>query len=139
MDRVGEEALRHVLQERAEKNLRIDAIELDVAGFDLLQCVVLQLGRKLVEGFAACLRLAMLVERGERLAIELGRRQRRLRPLLFRALGERPKLVEAAGRTVRPLQLAVDEDRATRILATGGLRIGRNDAIDDRLHGAGFV
>ena len=44
MDGIGEEAFRHVLQQRAEKALRVDAVEFDLAGFDLLQRVVLLLG-----------------------------------------------------------------------------------------------
>src|SRR5690242_11507893 len=83
---IGEESLGHVLQQRAEKGLRIDAIEFDVAGFKLLQRVVLLLGRKLIEGLAALVRLAILGECGKALAIELRRRQRRLWPLLFRPL-----------------------------------------------------
>src|SRR6185312_4830443 len=119
--------------------LRIDTVEFDLAGFDFLQGVVLLLGGELIEGLAAAIRLAILVERGEALAIMIGRRERRLRPLLFGALGERPELVEACGLAVGALELAVDEDGAAGILAAWRFRIRRDDAIDDRLHDAGFV
>ena len=123
----------------SKKPWRIDAVELDLAGLDLLEHIILLVGRKLREFLSAKTRRAMLVEAGQALAIEFGRRLRRLRPLLLGALGMRPELVEPVAGSVRSLQLAIDEDSAAGLLAARSLRVGWNDPVHDRLDRAGFI
>jgi len=136
---IGEKAFRNILQQRVEEALRIDAVESDLAGLDLFQHVVLLIGGKIGKALAAMTGLAMLVERRQPLAIELGRRQLRLRALLFAALDERTGLVQPLGRTVRSFQLPVDEHGAAGVLSSWRLRIRRNDAVGNGFHRARLV
>src|SRR3546814_20800074 len=74
------------LKQRLEEYGRVDLLELDGAGLQVLQQPVLFGGRKLREGAAAELPVDMPADRGARDAVELRRGQRQLVPLLGRAL-----------------------------------------------------
>lgn len=79
VDGIGEEALRHILQQDIEETLRIDAVEPDFTRLDPLQRVVLLSGRQLFEAGTET-GPAILIEGGEPFPVEFGRRQRRCGP-----------------------------------------------------------
>src|SRR5258708_19740519 len=84
-------------------------------------------------------RLTVFIERGESVAIARCRAFRRLRALLLRSRHEGWSGVEAVGPAVGAGQLAIDKYAAARVLAAGGLWIGRNDAVADRLDAPAFI
>lgn len=71
VDRIREEAFRYIFQECVEKTMGVDFVELGLAGFDLLQYIILLVRRKLREGFTAVARLAVFIETRQALSIKL--------------------------------------------------------------------
>src|SRR5262249_49365734 len=138
VERIGEKALLNELERFVEECLAVGAIELDLVGLEPAENRILLIIGQIRERLAAELRRAVAIERGEAIAYRARRSALVLRPLLLRALHEGRTDVVAVRLAVGPGELPVDEDGATHVLAAGCLRVGRNEAVGDRLHGAPF-
>ena len=119
--------------------LAVEAVELERAVLEPPDHVVLLLVGQRCEGLAAEFLAAGGIESGQRLAILLRDGQRRLRALLLGAFLERPHHVEGFVAAVGTGKLPVDEHRTAAILAARRLRIGRDEAIDERFDRRRFV
>ena len=122
-----------------EKRLTVDAFEFDLAVLEGLQKIVLFLVGQIGETFALIFRLAILIERGESIAVGRGRPLRGLRALLLRAVHEWRLIVVAFGAAIGSGKLSIDEHGTTGIFPAGRLGIGRNDAVRKRLDRARFI
>src|SRR5262249_19757497 len=133
VDRVGEETVLRVLEDELEELGPVGAFELEGAVLEAGDHLILFGIGKPRERPVRELVLARAVERGERLAVVLRRRDRRLLALLLGALLERPAHVTPLVAAVRAGKLPIDVHGAARILAAGRLRIGRDQPVDHGL------
>ena len=122
-----------------EERLAVDALELDLAAFEAFEQLVLVGVGELGERLAGVVGAAIAVERGEAVAIYFGDVAFRLRAVILGRLHERRAVVETGILAVGAGQLPVEIDGAAGVLAAGGFRIGRDDAVGDRLDGAAFI
>src|SRR5277367_6846110 len=124
IDRIGEKTGLSVGENELEEFLAIDAFKLERAVFQALDGFVFLRVGEIDKGPVAEFGAAGGVERRERLAIVLRRRDRRLQPLLFGAVLEWAAHIEAFEPAGRPGELAVDIDGTAAVLAAGGQIIG---------------
>src|SRR5438105_3363843 len=127
VDRIGEEAFDGVVEKQAEEKSRRHRLERKLALFERMQHLVLLRGGELVEGFAVLLR-ARRIDVGNRGAVGLLRRERRLIALLRRAFGVRSLAVHLRHRAPAAEELLVDEIGDARLLRPGAEFIGGNEA-----------
>jgi hypothetical protein len=130
--------LPRIERDELEKNLAVDALELDLLILETLQDLVLAFGVELGKGLAIIARSAKAIECGEARFIDRRGAAFRLRSLLARALDEGRPCVEPLLAAVRARELSVDEHRAAGVLSTRCFRIGGNDAIHHRFDGRAF-
>src|SRR5262245_34134901 len=131
MDRIGEEALHHQVDERVEELPAIKLSKLGLAGFKRLERVLALLRAEPMEVLA--MRLAHPVV-GCRNADshELARRQWQLIAVLGLAFAERPRAIELGATTEAAGELAIDEDDHATVGARGRQFIGRDHGVGDR-------
>ncbi len=115
-----------------EKRFAVDAVELDLFVFEAFEHLVLDVVAQIREGLAV-LRAAVAIECRQPIAIGFGRTTRRLRPLVLCAMHEGRPVVMTFRSAVGAGKLPVDKDSAAGVLSAGRLRIGRDDAIRQRL------
>src|SRR4029079_13752587 len=136
IDRVGKEALLHVLDRLLEKRLSVSALELHTVDLETAENSVLVAVAELRKGFAGIVRAAIAVERRQALAIFLRRPGLGLRSLLLGSDHEGRAVVEALLPAIGTGHLAVDVDRATGVFSTRRIRVRRNDAVRHGFDGA---
>src|ERR1700733_7785536 len=117
IDRIGEKTGLSVGENELEEFLAIDAVKLERAVFQALDGFVLLRVAEIDKGPAVEFGAAGGIERGERLAIVLRRRDRRLQPLLLGAVLKRAAHIEAFEPARRAAELAVDIARKAAVLA----------------------
>src|ERR1051325_1091504 len=139
IDRIGEEPLFRVLQQKVEELRSADAFELQAAVFERADDLVLVFVGERSEDLPGLCRAAMLVERGKCGPVLLGGCFRRLHSLLWRPVLERPSHVEALCAAIRAGKLPVDEHGTAGVLAAGEFRVGRDQPADQRLDRAAFL
>src|SRR5690606_30514505 len=108
INRIAEETLDRVVENEFEKGRRRDALEFEFAFLHGREDAVLDLGAEFVERLSFMGPATVRVERGERLAVEPGRRAFELVSLLLGALGERAFRVPAFAAAIKAGKLPVD-------------------------------
>src|ERR1700688_1802636 len=112
VDRIREEARLDVLDRQRKERLSVDAVQLEIALFEILQDLVFPVVREICEAFSPFARLAGAIQSGETLAVFLSRSAFRLRALAFASGDERRTDIQTFLGAVGPGQLPVDEDGA---------------------------
>src|ERR1041385_2081189 len=139
IDRIGEEPLLRVLQQKIEELRSADAFKLQAAVFERADELVLVFVGERGEDLPGLCRAAMLVERGKCGPVLLGGCFRGLHSLLWRPVLERPSHVEALCAAIRAGKLPVDEYGTAGVLAAGEFRVGRDQPVDQRLDRGAFL
>src|SRR5215470_19955917 len=129
VDRVGEEALDRVREQQIEEERSRQRRERELSGLELRKDLVLLCSLQLRKGLLKAEHAGGIHFRNRR-AVDLLRRERRLVPLLRRALGPRPLPVVARHRAPGTGELLVDEVRNAGLLRSGSELVGRDEACD---------
>src|SRR5207302_8563852 len=137
VDRIGEEALDGVLEQHVEEEARRHRLERKLALLERAQHLVLLRGGELVVRFPVLLGAAG-IDLGDRRAIDLLRRERRLIALLRRALGVRALAVHLRHHAVAAEELLVDEIGDARFLRAGTELVRGNEPRDGSIEERNF-
>src|SRR5256714_13006478 len=126
---IGEEPLDGVVEQQVEEEARRHRLERKLAFIERAQHFLLLRERQLVERLAILLGTAR-VDLGDRGAIDLLRRERRLVALLRRAFGVRPLAIHLRHDAEAAEELLIDEVSDAGFLRAGTELIGRDQAGD---------